>query len=43
MNKANFNIDELRPIDLVKKYFTPALFFHGKSDTFILPKHSILL
>ena len=27
--KANFNIDDLKPIKLVNKLFTPAFFFHG--------------
>lgn len=37
---AGFDIEDLVPTEHVKDSFTPALFLHGREDTFILPKHS---
>lgn len=41
--KANFDINELNPIDFVDKCFIPATFTLGVNDTFILPSHSELM
>ena len=35
IEKANFDIDELKPIKFVKKLFSPALFMHGENDDFV--------
>ena len=42
-NKANFNIDNLSPIDLIGKIKVPALFIVGNSDTLVQPIHGITL
>eukprot|EP00397_Hematodinium_sp_SG-2012_P025624 GEMP01026783.1.p1 GENE.GEMP01026783.1~~GEMP01026783.1.p1 ORF type:complete len:436 (+),score=82.31 GEMP01026783.1:116-1423(+) len=38
--KANFDIDQLVPIDHVGQTFVPALFAAGDKDTFIYPHHA---
>ena len=38
--KAHFNLDEIEPIIYAKRCFIPALFCHGKNDTFVLSHHS---
>ena len=38
--KANFDINELTPLEKVDKCFIPAMFAAGTNDTFILPHHS---
>lgn len=37
---ADFDIEDLVPAEHVQDSFAPALFLHGKSDTFILPSQS---
>lgn len=37
---ANFDIDDLVPLNHVTKSFVPSLFVHGREDSFIMPKHS---
>merc|ERR1719387_533218 len=37
---ANFDIDDLVPLNHVTKSFVPSLFVHGREDSFIVPKHS---
>jgi len=37
---ADFDIHDLVPLDHVKGSYVPALFVHGREDTFIVPKHS---
>lgn len=39
-SRAKFDINNLSPIDHVKKCFIPVLFAHGNDDNFILPHHS---
>lgn len=39
-NKAKFDINNLCPISHVKEAFIPALFVHGKDDSFIKPHHT---
>lgn len=41
--KANFDIDNLNPLEHVKSAFIPAFFIAGKSDTFIKPEHAVKL
>ncbi|KAK9836696.1 hypothetical protein WJX74_006286 [Apatococcus lobatus] len=38
--RAHFNIDTVSPIDVVQESFIPALFGHGREDTFIGIHHS---
>ena len=38
--KADFDIDNLSPIDHVCNAFIPAFFVAGKDDTFIVPEHT---
>jgi alpha-beta hydrolase superfamily lysophospholipase len=38
--KANFDINDLSPIDHVENCFIPALFAHAEGDDFINPHHS---
>ncbi|CAL8472078.1 g11620 [Coccomyxa elongata] len=38
--RANFNIDDVSPIDVVGQSFIPALFGHSESDSFISKAHS---
>lgn len=37
---ADFDLDDLVPLNHVKKSYVPALFLHGREDTFIPPAHS---
>merc|ERR1719329_1902873 len=37
---ANFDIEDLVPLDHAKKASIPALFVHGREDDFIPPSHS---
>jgi hypothetical protein len=39
-SRANFDINDLTPLDHVQKCFIPALFATGEQDDFILPSHS---
>ena len=39
-NKANFQLDKVKPIKHVDKAFIPILFGHAQDDDFILPSHS---
>ncbi|EIE23571.1 alpha/beta-hydrolase [Coccomyxa subellipsoidea C-169] len=38
--RANFNIDDVSPIDVVGQAFIPALFGHSEQDSFISKAHS---
>jgi len=38
--KANFDIDEVSPIDLIHKCKMPAIFIHGKKDKIVPISHS---
>jgi len=37
---AHFDLDDLVPLNHVKRSSVPALFVHGREDSFILPTHS---
>ena len=37
--KAKFNLDEIEPIKYAERCFIPALFCHGKNDTFVKMHH----
>ena len=37
--KAEFNIDDIEPVEYAKKCFVPAFFCHGKNDTFVSVHH----
>lgn len=37
---ADFDIEDVEPLEHVKKTFTPAMFMHGRQDMFIRPAHS---
>lgn len=37
--KAKFNLDDIEPIKYAERCFIPALFCHGKNDTFVKPHH----
>lgn len=37
---ADFDIDDVAPLEHAKRSFVPALFMHGQHDTFIPPTHS---
>lgn len=42
-SEANFDIDNLNPLEHVKSAFIPAFFIAGKQDTFISPEHAVKL
>lgn len=42
-SRANFSIDDLKPVDHVKNAYIPALFIVAKDDDFIDPKHGVEL
>jgi len=37
---ANFDVDDVVPLEHAKRCYVPAIFMHGSKDTFISPKHS---
>jgi len=37
---ANFDVEDVMPLEHAKRSYVPAIFMHGGKDTFISPKHS---